>query len=399
MKLYKYTATDIAGKVVHGRESAEDNFNLVQKLREKNLYCTSYTEVQEKKQSAKFKMKTKSLAFLSRQLSNMLTAGISLVKALSILASQQKKPKAKAMLTEVCEEVQKGRSFSEAIAAQDGAFPPLFVSMVSAGESSGNLDGIMLRVADHYAKDNKTKNKMKSAMMYPIILGVIMLIVVIALFTFVIPILMGMFSNPDDIPDLTKALLAISNSMTNYWYIYIVVIIGLIFGVKYALRVPAVRLKFDRLKCRLPVAGKLLRTIYTGRFARTMSNLFGSGLQMVDCLQKSASVVGNAYIYNEFQNVIDAVKRGESLSASIAKTGIFDGVFTSIIYVGEESGSLDDILEKSADYYDEESDSAITKLVSLLEPIMILVMGILVLIVLMGIYPALFSAYGAAGGQ
>ena len=246
---------------------------------------------------------------------------------------------------------------------------------------------------------NKTKNKMKSAMMYPIILGVIMLIVVIALFTFVIPILMGMFSNPDDIPALTKALLAISNSMTNYWYIYIIVIIGLIFGVKYALRVPAVRLKFDRLKCRLPVAGKLLRTIYTGRFARTMSNLFGSGLQMVDCLQKSASVVGNAYIYNEFQNVIDAVKRGESLSASIAKTGIFDGVFTSIIYVGEESGSLDDILEKSADYYDEESDSAITKLVSLLEPIMILVMGILVLIVLMGIYPALFSAYGAAGGQ
>ena len=397
MKLYKYTATDIAGKVVHGRESAEDNLALVHKLREKNLYCTSYTEIQEKKQAAKFKMKTKDLAFFSRQLSNMLTAGISLVSALNILASQQKKKQAKAMLTEIYEDVQKGRSFSEAITAQEGAFPSLFVSMVAAGESSGSLDTIMLRVADHYAKDNKTKNKMKSAMMYPIILGVIMLVVVIALFTFVIPILMGMFSDPEKIPPLTKALLAISNSMTGYWYIYIAAIIGLILGVKYLLRVPSVRLKFDRIKCRIPVAGKLLTTIYTGRFARTMANLFGSGMQMIDCLQKSAGVIGNAYIYNEFLGVIESVKRGESLSGSIAKTGVFDGVFTSIIYVGEESGSLDDILEKSADYYDEESDSAITKLVSLLEPLMILVMGIMVLIVLMGIYPALFAAYGEAG--
>ena len=397
MKVYKYTATDIGGKTIHGRMSAEDHFDLVHKLREKDLYCTSYFEVQEKQQDAKFKLKTKDLAFLSRQLSNMLMAGISLVKALSILAGQQQKKGAKVLLTEIYEDVQKGKSFSEAISAKGNAFPNLFVSMVAAGESSGNLDTIMARVADHYAKDNKTKNKIKGAMTYPIILGAIMLLVVIALFTFVMPIFMGMFQDPEQIPALTKVVMGISNSMTDYWYIYIIVIVSLVLGIKYLLRVPKVRLKFDKFKCNMPVAGKLFKTIYTGRFARTMSNLFASGLQMVDCIQKSVGVVNNAYIVSEFEGVIESVKRGESLSKAIAKTGVFDGVFTSIIFVGEESGTLDDILEKSAEYYDEESDTAITRLVSLLEPIMILFMGIMVVFVLLAIYPALFASYGTVG--
>ena len=187
MAIFKYTATDLSGKTVHGKESAEDRVALVQKLKDKGLFCTSYTEEQEKQRDAKVKFKTKDLAFFSRQISTMLTSGISLVKALSILLSQQEDKKKKALLSEIYDDVQRGRSFSEALQAQGNAFPNLFISMVAAGESSGNLDLIMNRLSSHYDKENKTNNKIKSAMSYPIILGIIMVVIVIALFVFVMP--------------------------------------------------------------------------------------------------------------------------------------------------------------------------------------------------------------------
>lgn len=396
MNLYKYTATDAGGKTVHGRETAEDNFELVQKLRSKNLYCTTYTKIENKqeKQDAKYKMKMKDLAFFSRQLSTMLTAGISLVRALNILYSQQTNKKERALLQAVYEEVQKGKSFSEALVMQKNAFPGLFLSMVAAGEASGNLDNIMMRVADHYAKENKTRNKVKSAMIYPIILGIIMLAVVVLLFTCVMPMFVDMFGD-GELPAMTQVLLNISNSMTGYWYLYVGFIVGFVLVARIALRVPKVRYKFDRIKCKIPKAGKLMCTVYTARFARTMSNLFSSGLQMVDCIQKSVQTLNNAYISTEFEKVIEDVKQGENLSSAVAKTGIFDGVFTSIIYVGEESGTLDGILGKSADYYDDESDTAITKLVEMLPPLLIVVLGGLVACVLMGIFPALYGSYAS----
>lgn len=400
MSLYKYKATDVKGDTIKGKIVAENGQELVAKLRERNLFCNTYTEITNKNiviAESKYKMKTKQLAFFSRQLSSMLVAGISLVRALSILTNQETKPKAKNVLREIYEEVQKGKSFSEALALQNGVFPNLFLSMVSAGESSGNLDTIMTRLSDHYAKENRTHNKIKGAMVYPIILGVMTIAITIVMFTFIMPVFEKMFTNPDEIPGLTKALMSISHSMTDFWYIYIIAIVGLIIGIRVLLKVPSVRYKFDRLKCRIPKAGKLLRTIYTARFARTMSSLYSGGLQMVDCIQKSVQVLGNAYISKEFEKVIEDVKRGESFSSAVDKTGIFDGVFTSIIFVGEESGTLDEILAKSADYYDEESDSAISRLIGLLDPIMIFIMAGVIGLVLLGVYPAMYAAMGGAG--
>ena len=397
MAVFKYVATDLGGKTVRGRESAEDKNALVQKLRDKGLFCTSFTEEAEKVQDAKAKFKTKDLSFMCRQISTMLTSGITLVKALSILVAQQEDKKMKAVLTELYDDVQRGKSFSEALQAQGNAFPNLFVSMVAAGESSGNLDLIMQRLSDHYDKENKTNNKIRSAMTYPAVLGAIMLVIVIALFTFIIPTFAGMFSDPDAIPILTKIILAISDSMINYWFIYIGVIIGLVLLVKYMKKVPSVKLWWDKTKCRMPKAGKLICTIYTSRFAHTMSSLFASGMQMVECIQKSEQVLGNSYISKEFEGVIESVKQGESFSTALGRTGIFDGIFTSVIYVGEESGTLDDILEKTANYYDDEADTAINKLTGMLQPLMILIMGVLVMIVLLAVYPAMYGAMDSLG--
>lgn len=395
--VFKYTATDAGGKTIHGKETADDKNQLIQKLREKGIYCTSFTEEKEKTQKADAKFKTKDLSFMSRQISTMLNSGISLVKALSILVSQQENKKQKAILTEVYDDVQRGKSFSEALQAQGEAFPNLFVGMVAAGESSGNLDMIMNRLSTHYDKENKTNNKIKSAMSYPAVLGVIMLVIVVALFAFVMPSFAEMFTDPEKIPIFTKILLAVSDSMVNYPLIYIGVIVALVLFIKFIKKVPAVKMWWDKTKCRIPKAGKLICTIYTARFAHTMSTLFASGMQMVDCIQKSVQTLGNSYINKEFESVIESVKQGETLSASIARTGIFDPIFTSVIYVGEESGNLDDILEKTADYYDDESDTAIDKLTAMLQPAMILVMGVLVLMILLAVYPAMYEAMGNVG--
>ncbi len=391
MKKFSYQATDINGKTVRGQEMAEDYQDLQQKLKERNLYVTRYRDMGANDAvDVKYKFKTKEVSFISRQLASMTSAGLSLVRALYILQEQQENKRAKAVLLDIYEEVQKGKSFSEVLEAKPGVFPDLFVSMVAAGESSGTLDQILVRVSDHFANANKTNNKVKSAMVYPIILLVLALAVVVLMFTMILPTFADMME-PEDMSPLTRGMMAFSDSLINYWYIYIIVILALVFGFWFCKRVPAIKLKMDELVLRIPKVGKLLATIYTGRFARNMSNLYAAGLQMVDCIQKSVQVLGNTYINKKFEEVIDNIKLGESMSKAVEKTGIFEGMFTSIIYVGEESGTLDTILSKAADYYEEEGDSAITKLVGMLEPVMIIIMGIAIGLVLAAIFPMLYG--------
>jgi len=394
LKTFSYVASDINGKIVKGREFAEDYRDLTEKLKAKNLFLTKYRDIEEQKApDVKYKFKTKDLAFISRQLSSMLSAGLTLVRALQILHTQQENKKAKQILLDIYEDVQKGKSFSQALSERPGVFPGLFISMVNAGETAGSLDTIMLRLADHYAKEHKINNKIKSSMTYPIILSILSVCIVIALFVFVMPTFKSMMSG--DIPALSAFVMGISDFLIDKWPIILVVLVILIVSIKVMLKVDAVRLKFDRFKLRIPKAGKLIGTIYTGRFSRTMSNLYASGIPMVDCIEKSVSTLNNAYISSEFATVIENVKQGESLSTAIARTGIFDSLFTSIVYVGEESGTLDSILEKTADYYEEESETAIGKLVSMIEPLLIIFLGIGIGIVLVGLYPMIFSSYNA----
>ena len=400
MTTFTYVATDTNGKKVRGKENAENSQELIEKLRQKGLFCTSYKDVTKSKASdVKFKFKTKDLAFFCRQLAAMLTSGISLVKSLHILQSQTENKKQKQVLLDIYEEVQKGRSFSEAIATKPGVFPDLFVSMVSAGEVSGNLDMIMNRVAEHYAKDSKTQNKIKGAMIYPIVLLVLLVVIFIAMFTTILPMFRDLITDESEMPALSAVMFAISDFMIGYWYILVAVFVVIVIIIRIILKTPASRLKYDEMLLRLPKVGKLLRTIYTARFSRTMANLFSSGMQMVECIEKSVGTLGNSYIIQAFDDVIENVKRGEALSVALGRINVFEGMFVSIIYVGEEAGALDTILEKSSDYYDEEADSAISSLVSLLEPVMIIFMGIMIGCILAGVFPILYSGMEGMGNM
>ena len=276
---------------------------------------------------------------------------------------------------------------------QTGAFPQFLISMVGAGESSGSLDVIMQRMSDHYAKESKMENTIKGAMMYPIILLCLTVVIVIGMFTFIMPQFVSLFEDPDSMPALTKAMMGFSDFMKSKWYILLAVVVALVFGIKYALKVPDIRKKFDKFIIKGPGFGPLVVKIYTARFARTLSSLYSSGIAMVECLKRASDVLSNAYISEKFEDVIDEVKQGEPLSIAVQRTEIFDSMFCSIIYVGEEAGALDTILEKTSEYYEEESDSAIQRLVSMLEPVMIILLGIAVGCVVASVLPALYSSF------
>ena len=396
MPSYAYTAKDATGNVRQGVMSADDEQEFLAKIREKGMYVNSYKERRTDVKTVK-KFKTKDLAFFTRQLAAMLTSGLTLVKALDILCKEQESEAARNVWRDVYENVQKGESFSDALEVHGSVFPTLFSAMVGAGEASGSLDVIMQRLSDYYANQNKISNTIRSAMIYPIILAVLTVGVVIGVFVFIMPTFTDLYDNPDDMPGLTKAMVNIGNFLTKYWYIMVPILLGLIFVFIYALKMPDFRLKWDRFLIKGPAFGKLVVKIYTARFAQTMASLYSSGLPMVECLKRSSDTLNNSYITLKFRDIIDEVKSGETLSSSIQRAEIFDSMFCSIIYVGEEAGALDDILAKTAEYYDEEADSAVKRLCSLLEPVMLIIMGIVIGLVCGAFFPALYGSFDNIG--
>lgn len=395
MKKFSYVARDAKGTQSKGMIVANDEKEFMLKLNERGLVCVDFKESDSDDARTVHKFNTKELAFNCRQLSAMLSSGLTLVKALDILCREQAKESAKMIWRDVYENVQKGQSFSASLEMHEGAFPPFLISMVSAGESSGSLDIIMKRMSDHYAKENKLNNVIKGAMIYPIILLVLTVAIVIGLFTFIMPTFIDMFEDPADMPVLTRGLMHVSNFLRTKWYILIIIVGGIVFGLMYVLKIPKFRIKFDRLLIKGPGFGPLIVKVYTGRFSRTLSSLYSSGIPMVECLERSSSILGNSYIDQCFENVVDEVKQGETLSSSIQRTEIFDSMFCSIIYVGEEAGALDDILAKTSDYYEEESEAAIQRLVGMLEPLLIIILGIVIGLVVAGVYPALYGSFEA----
>lgn len=393
MKSYSFTGQDAKGNKIRSRANAENEQEFQQKMKERGIYVTDFQEDDSDNSKSIYKFSTKELSFCCRQLSAMLTSGLTLVKAIDILTKEQENEKARAIWQDVYENVQKGESFSSTMEMHAGSFPEFLISMVGAGETSGSLDVIMTRMSDHYTKENKLKNTIKGAMVYPIILAVLCVAIVMFLFIFIMPAFLDMYEDPSTMPLLTRMMKGISDFLRYRWYILVIALGAIVFAISYALKLPDMRLKFDRMLLKGPGFGPLITKIYTGRFARTLSSLYSSGIPMVECLKRASSVLGNRYIDQKFEEVIDEVKQGESLSSAITRTEIFENMFCSVIYVGEESGALDSILEKTSDYYEDESESAVQRLVGMVEPILLIFMGVIIGLVVCGIYPALYGAF------
>ncbi len=395
MKTYSVNAINSKGVEIKETISAESPQQLTDIIKGRNLYLIEYKEYVSSTSSV-VKLKLKSLVIFCRQLSTMIGAGIPIVQALDMVQSKADDMKSKKIYSNIYEEVQKGNALSAAMKAQDGAFPELLINMVEAGELGGTLDNSLLQMSTYFEKENKLNNKIKAASVYPMILGIISVAVVLLLVTFVLPTITGMF-DAALMPWPTKILMGISNFLIDNWLLILLVVGLVVIGWSMLLKVDIVRYNFDKLKLDVPVVGKLMRTVYSARAARAMASLNSSGIQPLDMIETTGKVLGNKYLEAQFMDILLEVSKGGLISEAIASTNSFDPMLSSMIFIGEESGALETILSNTADYFDEESDAATTKLVSMLEPIMIIVLGFAIGFIVVAIIMPMFSMYSAAG--
>ena len=375
---------------------AEDTAALFAQLKANNLYLVDY-RVKEKQKDiiggTKISLSGKDVALMCRQLSSMLLAGVTLVKALNILYLQVEKKNIKASIKLLYESVQRGDQLSEAIRKQTGVYPELMVHMVEAGEASGKLDGVMTKLADQFESDVRLKAKIRTAMTYPAILVVLSISVVLILVTQILPIFMGMFTEGMVMPLPTRILIAFSDLLQGYWYLILLGIAVVAMTIKTYTSTEGGLLKWHSLQMRTPVLGPTIMKIGAVRFSRTLSTLLASGMNLLPALDIVVRVVGNRVIMNELSVTKEDIKKGMSLSQSLRKVTALPPLVYSMVGIGEESGSIEHVLDKCAEYYDNEVDNSIQKLVSMIEPIMIILMGGMVGFIIVGMLLPIFSIY------
>ncbi len=401
MPLYEYEAKTMQGTVVKGKLEAIDENTVITNLRGKNyypMYVRQYKEAFNIEFSNYKKVSIKDIAIFCRQFAFTTSSGISILRAIKIVKEQSENLKLKKILDEVFNDLQKGKDFSEAL-RRHKEMPDMLVNMVEVGEVSGTLDRIMERMADYYDKEYKFSKKVSQAMTYPMVVSVFAIIVVIVLVVKVLPTFTGMLSSlgVGELPLPTKIVMGISNAIRNQGLIILATLAFLILVIRIALRNDDVIQFVDRLKLNVFIFGKLNKRIVTARFARTFGTLMASGVSLIQSIEICANVVGNRIIADALRSSRDEIKKGTSLGETLEVRNVFPMMLTQMIKIGEESGTLDSILEKTAEFYDNEVDTATAQLATLIEPLIIIVLAVVVGFIVLSIILPIFSMYSAMG--
>lgn len=394
MIYYKYRAQDEAGKTITGVMQAQDELDLHERLKQDKKYLIQ-AKAQSNKKNIK-RLKSNVVSDFAKNIGELLGAGVTLVKALKIISEDESiKPKEREIYGGLLKQVRSGVSLSEAMASSGDAFPSLFINMIKSAENSGSMDKVALQMASHYEKDYRLKQKVKSSMTYPKILCVLIVVVVAIIMGYVIPQFQDLFAQMQTLPVSTTILLGISNFVKNKWYVIIIIAVIIYIAFRIIFAIPAVKYIKDKLELKLPVIGKLRRVIYTARFARTLSSLYSAGISIINCLQIARNTIGNSYIEKQFDKVIADVRGGSNLSESIDKVDGFTKKLSSSIMVGEETGALDTMLVSIANQMEYDAEIAMNKLVSYLEPAMIVVMALIVGFVIISVIQPIYGSYQA----
>lgn len=402
MNEYLCIVKKVDGNIIKNyKVRAEDDQALVQHLKNEQLFLISYKIKEIQKDifgGNKIRLSTKDLAIFCRQLSSMLLSGVTLIKALNILYMQVEKKNIKKSIKLLYESVQKGDQFSEGLRKQKDVFPEMMVSMIEAGEASGKLDHVMLKLAEQFEKDVKLKAKIKSAMTYPIILILISIGVVLVLVIKVLPIFMTLLEESgSELPLPTQILVGFSGILTNYWYIILLALGAFAIFIKGYISSEAGMKQWHALILRLPIIGKLNEKIIAVRFTRTLSTLLSSGMSMMQALEIVTKVVNNRVVMEELYVTKADIRSGMSLSESLKKVSAMPPMVYSMVGIGEEAGTIEEMMEKAAEYYDDEVENTIQKLVSLMEPMLIVFMGAVVGFIVVSMMLPLFDLYEAMG--
>ncbi|MBU5426690.1 type II secretion system F family protein [Tissierella pigra] len=381
--IYKYKAvSQDTGQIVEGFFEGEEESDVLAMIKGNNyvpIFIEKDIELDGKIDLFSKKVKKRDLAVFCRQFYTMLDAGIGIIKCLEILEKQSENKTLVKSLGGIYEDVQKGFTLSESMRKHKKIFPPLLINMVQAGEVSGNLDTIMERMAVHFEKENKLEQKIKSAMIYPIILSIVSIAVVIFLLVAVMPTFIGMFESSGEVlPVPTQILLNISNWLTEFWYLFLGVVILSITGFMLYKETPSGKTTLDNIKLKIPIVKDTNVKIITSRFTRTLSTLMSSGIPLLESIEVVGRVVGNKVVENKLEKSIEDIRKGVTLSRAVNEMKLFPPMVDSMIKVGEESGALDDILYKTADFYDDEVEVALQRMTTLMEPMMLVIMAIII---------------------
>lgn len=383
MANFRYQVLDNAGKQSTGVVDAQSIADASRKLKADGKYVLK-VELDKgpgimNMEIGSKRLNTKELVLISRQLSSLLSAGITIIRSLDMLYQQVETKRSKKCVGEIYEAIQSGKTLSDAFKDQRDVLPSIMISMVAAGEESGRLDEIMSRLADHFMKESKLKNKVSSAMVYPKILFFLTIGITVGLMTFLIPGIAETISDlGGELPKLTKAVIAISDSMVRFWYIYIAVIGAVVYGFQTWKRSEKGSFQWAKLMLTIPIVGKATKMTAAARFCRTVSTLLKSGISVLSSIEITAASLDNKILEKKLNDARLEIRKGNSLSKSIKGITEFPPMIYAMTAIGEESGTLDSILEKAADYFEDEADAATTKMTTALEPIMLILMAIMV---------------------
>ncbi len=404
---YQWRAVSAAGGEAKGALEASSQSAVIAKLRTQGLTPLSVVPLSKTGLNREIslpgferRVATKDLAVFAKQFAGLIHAGLPLMRALSIIADQTENKRLASALVAVQSDIESGRSFSAALAAQPAVFPPLLVSLVSVGETGGFLAESLDAIARSYRSDVDLQQKIKSAMTYPLIVLVIAVIGVIAMIAFVVPIFEGMFASMGgELPVPTQILVVLSRNMA--WILPVLIVLSIAGAVGYQRVKNTDRFRgiVDPFLLRMPVFGSLVTKIAVARFARNLSMMLKAGVPLMQALDLVGRAANNKAVEDALQSVRESIRLGRSFSAPLAKAAVFPPLVAQMVSVGEESGSLPDMLESIADFYETEVNAASEQLTSMIEPIMMTVLGLLIGGMVVALYMPMFTMYDQLGAQ
>ncbi|SDF09066.1 type II secretion system F family protein [Sporolituus thermophilus] len=396
-KPFEYKAKDRTGQVMTGTILAENEAAVAAYIRNQGYFVT---QIKEKKVSFSIhnlinlvrRVTVKDLALFCRQFATMVDAGLPLLTCLSILIEQTYNPKLKAAVQDVYRKVQEGETLSRALGTHSQVFPVIMVSMVEAGELGGVLDDVLNRLAVHFEKEHKLNEKVKSALVYPAVVIAMAALSVTFILTFVFPTFMTLFNNLKvELPLPTRILLGISQFLRNYWPIFFMAVAISTYGVVLLARQPRIRPAVDQIVLYLPIFGMLLRKIAIARFSRTLGTLVRGGVPIISALDVVKKTTANLTMINALTSAQASIRDGLGLAAPLGASSIFTPMVVQMVAIGEETGELDKMLEKIAEFYESDVDDIVSRLSSMLEPLLIGILGVVIGFIIIAVVLPLFD--------
>jgi type IV pilus assembly protein PilC len=396
MPQFTYTARAVNGDLKSATIEAPNRDEVIKQLKQQRMNVVKIDEGSAVKRKRLGAIKMRDIVIFTRQFSTMINAGLPLVQALDILATQSENPALKDITRQVVFDVESGNTVADALRRHPKAFSELYVNMVAAGEAGGILDTILMRLAVFMEKNDALIRKVKGAMIYPAVIMSVAVIAITVLLIFVIPTFQSMFESAHiALPLPTRLVIGMSHALKSYWWALIGIIAGSVFMVRRYYATPNGKLTIDRMMLRAPVLGDVLRKSAVSRFTRTLGTLISSGVSILDGLEITAKTSGNRVIQDAIMESRASIAGGETIAAPLKKSAVFPPMVISMISVGEQTGGLDEMLTKIADFYDEEVDAAVSGLLALMEPVMIVFLGVVVGGMVIAMYLPIFDMVNA----